>query len=303
MVRRCRSSIVAVLGGLFVVTAAAQSGSRPQLLIVSAEASVAADMLVINGQYFVWANDDQTLVTLAGAPLALLNITETQIQALLPANTPPGSYLLGVSRGNGAVQNDTFALTLGAVGPKGDTGDPGPPGADGAPGPKGDKGDAGEKGEKGDKGDTGDPGIVPGATQLAAAIYEMPADACGVTTTTLTTSPACTYKPPCITLPQEAGVPDLCAEGETSTVLSQQSQSFCVEFGQEEYQCGTSDCNPHDCRPYSCGILGTDTCYETCYDQCPVYCWRQGDCVRYRVEVTSCFSCSRPLTKIGNLVK
>ena len=47
-----------------------------------------------------------------------------------------------------------------------------------------------------------------------------------MTTTTLTTSPACTNKPPCITLPQEAGVPDLCAEGETSTVLSQQSTAF-----------------------------------------------------------------------------
>jgi hypothetical protein len=295
---------VALLVCLASVSAAAQSG-RPQLLILKAEANVAAEMLVIEGQFFTWANDDQPLVTLAGMPLGVLNVTATQIQVLLPAATPPGDYLLKVSRGNGAVQNAVFALTLGAVGPKGDKGDPGGKGDKGDRGEKGDTGDRGNdgnKGETGEQGMPGPPGIVPGATELAAAIYEMPANACGVTTPTLTTSAECTYRPPCITLSEGQPVPNLCAAGESSALVSQQSQTFCSQMSEIRYECGTEACNPHSCNPHACGPFLSNTCFDTCYDQCPIFCFRD-ECTQFRTETTSCTSCSRPLTKVGNLVK
>ena len=58
---------VAVLAG----RVAAQSSSRPQLLIIQAEADLAAETLLIEGQCFVWANDNQAVVTLAGNPLTV----------------------------------------------------------------------------------------------------------------------------------------------------------------------------------------------------------------------------------------
>ena len=139
MTRRSRCWFAGALCAAMVTGASAQSG-RPQLLIVGAQADFANHVLLIEGRYFVWANDDQPIVTLAGAPLALLNVTDTQVQALLPEGVAPGDYLLKVSRGPGAVQNDTFALTLGAVGP---------------PGPKGDQGDKGERGDPGEQGPAG----------------------------------------------------------------------------------------------------------------------------------------------------
>ncbi len=115
------------------VSGSAQSG-RPQLLIVQAQANVETHLLVIDGRNFTWANDDQVAVTLAGSPLPVLNLASSQIQVMLPEGIAPGDYLLRVSRGAGAVQNDSFALTLGAVGPQGAKGDKGEPGEQGPPG-------------------------------------------------------------------------------------------------------------------------------------------------------------------------
>lgn len=124
---------VTVLTGLMSAAVAAQTG-RPQLLIVHVEGNVDTGALAIHGRYFTWANDDQVVVTLAGIPLQVLNLTDSQIQAMLPPGTVPGDYLLKVSRGPGAMQNDTFALTLGAVGPQGPKGEKGEPGEQGLPG-------------------------------------------------------------------------------------------------------------------------------------------------------------------------
>jgi hypothetical protein len=44
---------------------AAAQGSRPQLLIVQAEADLDAETLLVRGQYFLWAGDDSAVVTLA----------------------------------------------------------------------------------------------------------------------------------------------------------------------------------------------------------------------------------------------
>lgn len=113
---------------------AAQSSTRPQLQILQVETDPGLETLFIQGRHFVWANDLEPSVTLAGYPLTVLNVTETQIQALVPEGLPAGSYLLGVSRGPGGVQNGVFVVTLGAVGPGGPPGTPGDPGAPGEPG-------------------------------------------------------------------------------------------------------------------------------------------------------------------------
>lgn len=76
--------------------AAAQG--RPQLLIVQAEADLAAETLLIRGEYFVWANDDQAKVTLAGNPLTVLSLDVGYILAELPPALAPGGYLRGRSR-------------------------------------------------------------------------------------------------------------------------------------------------------------------------------------------------------------
>lgn len=141
-------------------TATAQS-SRPQLLIQHAVADLPNEALFIEGRYFVWANDSDPVVTLAGFPLAVIDLSDTRLVVHLPAGVEPGSYRLRVSRGTGAVQNDTFALTIGVVGPEGVQGPEGPagePGAAGEPGVPGDPGPPGPPGPQGEKGDPGDPG-------------------------------------------------------------------------------------------------------------------------------------------------
>ena len=149
------------------VVAQAESTSRPQLTVETAEADLTAETLLITGKKLVWSNDTDVQVTLAGAPLVVLSAAETQILAQLPPGLAPGSYLLKVSRGTGTVQNGTFDVAIGGVGPagpkgpKGDMGDTGPQGLPGATGPEGPRGPQGERGLQGlagpagAKGDTG----------------------------------------------------------------------------------------------------------------------------------------------------
>lgn len=156
MGKRARAALLAVVAAVTLAgSAAAQSSSRPQLLITRADADLAAETLLIEGQHFVWANDDQTAVILAGSPLAVHTIGETHILAQLPPGLSPGGYLLKVSRGAGAVQNDTFALTVGAVGPQGPQGPQGPMGNTGPQGLPGETGDPGQKGDPGPQGPRG----------------------------------------------------------------------------------------------------------------------------------------------------
>jgi hypothetical protein len=159
---RTRGRIVLVAAAMALVVSgpiAGQSGARPQLVILQVEADWANQTLFIEGRHFVWANDSQAAVTLAGHALPVLNVVDTQIQALLPADLRPGDYLLTVSRGSGTVQSDAFAVTVGASGASGPPGDRGDPGPTGAPGPQGDAGPQGPPGPAGPKGDTGDPGL------------------------------------------------------------------------------------------------------------------------------------------------
>jgi hypothetical protein len=150
---------VAVLAG----PAAAQT--RPQLVIVRAEADLAAETLLIQGEHFVWANDDQPVVTLASNVLTVLSIDAAHAMAQLPPGLAPGAYLLKVSRGNGAVQSGTFDLTIGAVGPEG------PEGPAGAVGETGPQGLPGPKGDTGAQGEQGEPGPA-GALRVASFVHE-----------------------------------------------------------------------------------------------------------------------------------
>jgi hypothetical protein len=154
---------------------AAQSTSRPQLVILHVDADLAAGSLRVEGRRFVWTSDDAAVVTLAGVELVVDELTDTLLVARLPSGLEPGCFRLAVSRGPGPVQNDTFPLTLGETGapgedglacwdldgdracgatvedvngdgacdaldckgPQGPAGPPGPRGADGPPGPAG----------------------------------------------------------------------------------------------------------------------------------------------------------------------
>jgi len=151
----------------------AQSTSRPQLVVQRAEADLAAETLLIEGQNLLWNNDSEVVVTLAGTPLLVLpGATDTHVLAQLPPGLTPGDYLVKVSRGTGAVQNDEFDLTIGAVGPAGPAGPRGPDGQPGEPGPQGSPGPPGPKGDKGDagaQGPAGPPG-PPGGTLPAGAV-------------------------------------------------------------------------------------------------------------------------------------
>lgn len=146
---KTKSVLAAAVGMAILAAPAIAQNSRPQLLIVRAEADLSAETLSIQGRYFVWANDDEVVV-MAGTPLGVLEATDLHILARLPQALAPGGYLLMVSRGAGVVQNDSFSLTVGTVGP---------PGPEGPKGPVGDTGPQGIQGEKGERGEKGEPGV------------------------------------------------------------------------------------------------------------------------------------------------
>ncbi len=161
----------------------AQGTPVTQLLILRAQADSSGGTLLIEGRNFISRNDPIVTVSMADQLLNVEESSAVHIVATLPATIPPGTYLLKVSRGRGAVQNDAFYVTIGltgAAGPqgekgdKGDKGDPGAPGTPGAPGPTGPPGPAiawtcgtgWTCGPAGPPGPQGPPGVTP--AQLAA---------------------------------------------------------------------------------------------------------------------------------------
>ena len=107
-------------------------------------------------------------VTLAGTQYSTTLVgafSDTAIKVRMPPLPIPGDYLLTVKNRNGTA---TYALTLGAVGPKGDPGPEGPPGpqgpmglpgAVGLTGPEGPTGPAGPIGPEGPMGPQGPQGL------------------------------------------------------------------------------------------------------------------------------------------------
>lgn len=110
-------SITLVVGVSLFLSAGLHSpdaaAERPQLQILSADADADQGTIVIQGRFFVAANDNAAVVTLGGTNLIVANISETEIEATLPALLENGSHLLTVSRGNGLLQNDELLVDVG----------------------------------------------------------------------------------------------------------------------------------------------------------------------------------------------
>jgi hypothetical protein len=152
--------VVCTLIGVVCTVGDVSAQGRNQLTITGAEADITAGTLLIFGRNFIASKRAVPVVTLAGNPLVVQTVESTRIQAWLPAEIPPGSYLVTVSRGNGTPQHDSFSVTIGAVGPPGATG---PQGAQGDPGAQGPEGSTGPQGEQGPPGPPGPQGPT-GAT-------------------------------------------------------------------------------------------------------------------------------------------
>lgn len=126
-----------------------------QLRILSVDVDYASWEMSISGMNF--DNGSSPAVRLGGEELVSQGYTDTVVQAVVPLHLRyPASHLLTVSAGPGSDQNDSFALTLGAEGPRGP---PGQKGDRGAVGPQGPQGLQGVKGDKGDTGLTGPQGL------------------------------------------------------------------------------------------------------------------------------------------------
>ena len=87
----------------------AGTGPAPQLKVTAASFDAAAETLAIYGVNF---GATRGVVTLNGFPLPVAEWTDTEIHALLSADTASGSYLLTVSRGPSTTQFDAFSVTL-----------------------------------------------------------------------------------------------------------------------------------------------------------------------------------------------
>jgi hypothetical protein len=144
----------------------AQGTPATQLLILRAQADSSGGTLLIEGRNFISRNDPIVTVSMADQPLNVEESSAVHIVATLPATIPPGTYLLKVSRGRGAVQNDAFYVTIGLSGAAGQQGEKGDKGDTGDPGEPGTPGAAGATGPAGPPGPQGPPGVTP--EQLAA---------------------------------------------------------------------------------------------------------------------------------------
>jgi hypothetical protein len=155
------------LGLLFSTHAFSQKDANPpKVVIVRAAVDPATGRLDIHGENFDAKGKRTPSVFLGRSLLTPVSVSSTFIDALLPSDLAPGTYLLIVTNGPSAEDYDSLDLSIGGVGPKGDKGDPG------APGPKGDKGDTGAAGEKGDKGDPGPMG-PPGPAATLSSLTTM----------------------------------------------------------------------------------------------------------------------------------
>lgn len=158
--------VVSLLTVLLIAPAipAAQKTPPPQLVIASAIAN--GDVLTIQGVNF---GSTEGSVTLNLVPLHVLGWTDTWIDARLPESITPGSYLLGVARGRGTVEFNTFAVSIGAAGPPGAAGPAGPqgePGPQGLQGPAGPQGPQGVPGPQGPAGPAGAGGVITSISAL-----------------------------------------------------------------------------------------------------------------------------------------
>jgi hypothetical protein len=147
------------------------------------EARAEGGMLHILGLNLSGARPQVTLGTL---PLSVVSMTPTQIDALVPANVVPGSYLLTVTLGKSKsvsdglkddAKSDEFWVTIGAAGQQGPAGTAGLQGAMGPIGPQGIPGVAGAAGRDGASGAQGPigPQGMPGPAGASGALSSIEA--------------------------------------------------------------------------------------------------------------------------------
>lgn len=175
--------------------------SQDRLVITAVEMDYAQGQMFIYGRNFNTPTGAPPIVDFMEVEVNVKTYGPSTVVVTVPGMLlRPGSYLLTMSTGPNLSQNDSFDVTLGAVGPKGDKGDMGPQGLQGPKGdtgaqgiqgnvgpqgiqgPKGDTGDTGPKGDKGDtgpKGATGDTGLQgppgPGAKIISTSISDLTA--------------------------------------------------------------------------------------------------------------------------------
>lgn len=125
----------------------AQRAER-QLVVSSTLVNRASETVTIRGANF---GSSAPFVACEEFSLTVLSATDTEIVAMLPGGIPDGTYLLTVSKGNGAVQRDSFhlSITTPGVGPEGPIGPEGPAGATGPTGQMGPAGPVGPAGVSG----------------------------------------------------------------------------------------------------------------------------------------------------------
>jgi len=153
---------LAIAGTLFAASTPifAESSHNPVITAARADGAV----LRIEGFQF---GAGKPLVTLGGVGLVVVAASATGIDALLPVDLMPGSYLLTLSaskmkrdddRGDSS-RYEEFWVTIGATGPQGPAGEAGPAGALGATGAQGLAGPAGSQGTTGPAGPQGMQGM------------------------------------------------------------------------------------------------------------------------------------------------
>jgi hypothetical protein len=160
-----------VIGRCLCSHLAAFAESKKQLVVTSAV--VEGDKRYVEGVNFLRSEALPPSIWLADLELSVESATETLIVVSLFAASSfvPGTYLLRASAGPATVQNDVFAVVIGAVGPQGPPGpqgERGDTGPDGLPGPKGEDGAAGPPGPQGVQGTPGTQGATgPAGPQRA----------------------------------------------------------------------------------------------------------------------------------------
>lgn len=162
--RRIFAMAMAALAVMSMSTGA-NADSTPLPVISEVRANSSNTLLHVIGANFSGGTLQITLGN-GGIPLLITLATPTQIDAVLPAGIPSGSYLLTltISKKTGKpddtsdVRVDEFWVTLGATGPQGSAGPQGPAGKDGAMGPAGPQGPVGVPGATGAVGPRGPAG-------------------------------------------------------------------------------------------------------------------------------------------------
>lgn len=142
--------MTSLVAGLMLPAQAGAQEPQNRTIITNVDVDYAKGELYIYGRNLNTPTGAAPAVHLMEIGVGVKSYASTYIAVVLPPVLQrAGSYLLTVSTGSNMEQNDSFDVTLGAMGPQGPAG---------PQGPKGDTGGRGEQGPRGEKGDTGAPG-------------------------------------------------------------------------------------------------------------------------------------------------